>query len=399
MPETGQTLNAGQKLWNVQRQQKTGLCVGLDPHYDSHGTLNKEFYSQFAEGNNADDLRDIFQRAAEIGLLLSPVSVLPQVRIEETVPFLTGLTHYYRRVIRAAWHAGGIRIFKPQASFYERLGLAGDIVLAILCSEIRYLGAVFGGPYYLIFDGKREDIASTMEAYYAAYLSGQNDEVIPGVPGQFGFDTMTVTMWLGEDVLTPGLPFFKRGKGAIVVTRSSNPSGTTLQDATVLPGHSSANLALGRFRYDMVMHHDLVNFLDRDPMAHELMLWNTTQFSAEHGLGEGGISPIFSVMGSTVEMSQSFRRIRGNGAIALIPGFGHQVGNFKNIEPLLVHEGPLQGHWGILASARAHNVPWMKQYGGSGNPGDLEQEMERAISGFRLAERQAYEDARASYPF
>lgn len=234
-----------------------------------------------------------------------------------------------------------------------------------------------------------------MQAYYRAWLG---EEVFPGVTGGFNFDAMTVTIGMGKDVLTSGLSFFKRGKGAIVVTRTTNPSGTTLQDAQTLPAQS---LPYTSFSYNHAMYEEIVSAMGShlEPTVHEVILHQTSQFSRGNGLDEGGISPIFSVMGSTVRMSQSFRRIRGNGAIALIPGFGHQGGNFTNIEPLLVREGPLEGHWGILASARAHNFPWMKQYGGSGNPHDLEREMERAINGFRVAERQAYADARVGYPF
>jgi len=388
-------LNAGQKLWKVQKQQGTGLCVGIDPHYEPDGALNQEFYSRFAI--NGDYFRDLFAAAVRITRSISSKPAAQEGRTEDFLTFLTGLTCYYLRVVREAWNCG-IRVFKPQASFYERLGLPGNVLLAILCNELESLASSSGEDWFGIFDGKREDIASTMEAYYRAWLG---EEVLPGITGQFNFDTMTVTMGIGEDVLTPGVPFFKAGKGAIVVIKSSNPSGTTLQDATVLPSYLSTNFALGRFRYDTVMHQDLVNFLDRDLLAHELMLWITTQFVGEHGLEQGGINPIFSVMGSTVEMSQSFRKIRGNGAIALIPGFGHQGGNFRNIQRLLVREGPLEGHWGILASARAHNFPWMTQYGGRGNPQYLEAEMERAIRGFRVAEREAYQEGGAGveYPF
>jgi hypothetical protein len=128
------------------------------------------------------------------------------------------------------------------------------------------------------------------------------------------------------------------------------------------------------------------------------MLYKTEKFCLDNELYQQGISPIFSVMGATVKMLDSFRKIRP-GAIALVPGFGAQGGGFAHIEPLLMREGPLAGHWGILSSSREHNYPWMKKYGGSGNPKDLKVEMERVITKFRNDEKQAYAAARIDYPF
>jgi orotidine 5'-phosphate decarboxylase subfamily 2 len=358
--------HAGLRLWEIQRRQATGLCVGLDPHYDPETELNEGMYSEFA----SDEARTL------IGLPSR----------DRTSTFISGVTGYYLRVIRSAWSCG-IRVFKPQAAFYERFTPYGMTILQALCRVVRDAAGKSGEDAFLILDAKRGDIDSTQAPYYWAYLAGPTTEVFPGASGVFGFDATTVTTWMGSDVLVPGLPFFRQGKAAIVVTRSSNPSGATLQDQEL--GSSSPNLPA----VDA-----LTALLGRRPLAHELMLYDTEEFSERHGLNVGGVSPLFSVMGSTVRMSDSFRKIRPNG-IALVPGFGAQGGRFENVMPLLVNEGPLKGHIGILSSSRDHNFPWMKRAGGSGDPSQLEPEMQRAIDGFRVAEKRAYEGAGAEYPF
>lgn len=240
---------------------------------------------------------------------------------------------------------------------------------------------------------------STQTPYYQAYLSRRDEEVFPGLNGSFDFDAMTVTTWMGEDVLTPGLPYFRAGKGAIVVTRSSNPSGTTMQDLYV--GNNSDVLLSEKqmeFRLDEDEQQYLTSILGRCATANEVMLYQTELFCTQNELGSDGVNPIFSVMGSTVKMDNSFRRIRGQGAIALVPGFGAQGGNFENIMPLAVKEGPLRGHVGVLSSSRDHNYPWMDK-SGKGDPKKLESEMARAISNFRRLEHEAYAKADVDYPF
>ena len=388
--------NAGERLWQVQKNQGTGLCVGLDPHYEPHGVLNEEFYGQFARDEQGDRSAHLFEFFQKIS---GALRFIDRPFKATTILFLVGLVRYYERIIDAAWGCG-IRAFKPQSAFYERLTLVDQIVLSILCQHIHELAGP-DDPCFIILDAKRGDIDSTQEPYYAAYLSKPDEMVMPGVGGKMSFDAMTVTTWMGNDVLTPGLPFFKTGRGAIIVTRSSNPSGTTLQD---MPVEAVSDVALSEqqksFRLSKNSHSYLYGILGRDPTAHEVMLNMTTTFSNLNSLNsEDGVSPLFSVMGSTVKMDESFRKIRGNGAVALVPGFGHQGGVFDKIEPLLVREGPLTGHWGILASSRAHNFPWMEKYGGAGSPRNLEAEMARAIDAFRNAEREAYVKAGAGYPF
>lgn len=388
--------NAGQRLWHVQKIQGTGLCIGLDPHYDAGGALNGQFYMQFSKQRNSEvqKLRSVF-----VGLEQALSTIQGRtIKGADSVAFYTGLTWYFMRVIDAAW-AEDIRVFKSQVAFYEGLGPAGQVILILLDRHIRRKGSEY--DQFRILDAKRGDIDSTQKPYYAAYLTRLNQELVPGICGQFEFDTMTVTTWMGSDVLTPGLPYFKEGKGAIVVTRTSNPSGITLQDtaASTISEKDRVPEKQRPFFWDRQKQEELISIIGTEPLAYQVMLYETGRFCRDNGLNTDGVSPIFSVMGSTLEMDDSFRKIRGNGAIALVPGFGHQGGNFHNIESLLVRDGPLEGHWGILSSSRGHNYPWMKDYGGSGDPATLEGEMARTIGAFRKSEREAYAAAKADFPF
>lgn len=387
--------NAGLRLWQTQKAQGTGLCVGLDPHAQPMGDKEPGFYRQFVKwvgGQEALKLfRGIFDGMFGNKLLKRSVGAI-------TAEFLAGLTAYYLQVIEAAW-ASGIRIYKPQAAFYEQFGPAGLYVLEVLCNRLHELAVRDGEMVFLILDCKRGDIDSTQAPYYLAYLTDTDQEMHAGMKGQYGFQNMTVTTWMGLDVLAPGLPLFRSGHGAIVVTRSSNPSGTTLQDAFVAPNvYVKLSAKQEPFRFTSEQEEEIIDIIGTQPMAHELMLWQTEKFSRDNGLNQDGVSPLFSVMGSTVEMLPSFRQLRPSG-IALVPGFGDQGGVFTKIMRLHVKEGPLAGHLGILSSSRAHNFPWMKKYGGNDDPQQLKSEMARMIDQFRIDEKAAYVAAGLDYPF
>lgn len=387
-------MNAGLRLWETQKAQGTGLCVGADPHFEWDGELNEGFYMRFSDPGLKTHYEDILNICNGDKILLGK----RPINAERAAIFCSGVTGYFIKVMEAAW-ACGIRLNKPQSAFYERFNPLGPIVESIICRTLDSLANNSASIHFKVLDAKRGDLDLTQEPYYAAYLTSANEDTCPGIPGQCGFDTMTVTTWMGENVILPGLPYFKKGNGAIVVTRSSNASGTTFQDMYVIPNDDvELSDAQKPFRFTWDDHAELCNLLGRNPMAHEVMLFNTERFSRENGLNTDCVSPIFSVMGSTVKMLPSFRMLRPGG-IALIPGFEGQKGKMVNIIPLYVFEGALRGHLGVLSSSRGHNYPWQKKFEGSGRVEDLPFEMERMIDKFRKSEKQAYEDAGLWYPY
>lgn len=389
------TANAGLRLGLIQKEQKTGLGVGLDPHYDPASPFNAEFYSQFAK--KRPDLEELFGCLFVVSQHHLRTYLTAQSQ-GLTAKFLAGLTSYFMDLIDIYWDAD-LRVFKPQAAFYERLPW-GMLILEILNAHIDSLTKRDKRRTFAMLDAKRGDIDSTQAPYYKAYLSNSLDADIPGLSNRFNFDAMTVTTWMGEDVLTPGLPYFFTGKGAIVVTRSSNPSGTTLQDAYLAANpHTKLLEKQEPFRLSSSEWEHISNTIGRGmPTVHEVMLYLTEKFSEKHGLNQEGVSPLFSVMGSTVKMTDSFRLLRPY-AIPLIPGFGAQGGKFENVMPLAIKNGPLAGHIGILASSRGMNYAWMKKAGGSGDPKNLRDDTLTAIERFRKLEKEAYEIANVFYPF
>jgi len=397
MDRYDRTHSAGLRLLAAQKKQRTNLCVGADVHFNGKD-FGPSLYTPFAREEHLQDFRQIINALASTSLFRTTPNWTTSGEPIELAQLMAGITGYFLTAIEAAWEAG-IRVFKPQSAFYERFMPYGPMVLHILLDRIHELGRQSGEPYFVILDAKRGDIASTQSPYFATYLTRGDESIAPGLLGQFDFDTMTITTWMGEDVIVPGLPWFQGGKGAIIVTRSSNPSGTALQDVRIQPA-SDVELSDKQepFRLTCEMVRQVGDLIGQDPTAAEMMLWLTQRYSEEAELDTDGISPLFSVLGSTVKETGTFRLIRPGG-IALVPGFGAQGGNFANAMPILMTEGDFAGQGAIFSSSRGHNYPWMRKYGGNGNPGSLDGAMKRAIRKFRQSERKAYQQAGILCPY
>ena len=115
---------------------------------------------------------------------------------------------------------------KPQAAYYELYGWYGVKTLAETITYAQKKGL------YVITDGKRNDIGSTMEAYAAAHLGTVDIDGHPAVP--FGGDALTVNGYLGSDGINPLLKICKeQDKGIFVLVKTSNPSSGELQDKKI----------------------------------------------------------------------------------------------------------------------------------------------------------------------
>ena len=115
---------------------------------------------------------------------------------------------------------------KPQAAYYEMYGTAGMKTLYKTQEYARSRGM------YVITDGKRNDIGTTMEAYAAAHLGNVmvgNEEYEP-----FMGDALTVNGYLGSDGINPLIKVCKENdKGIFVLVKTSNPSSGELQDLLI----------------------------------------------------------------------------------------------------------------------------------------------------------------------
>lgn len=115
---------------------------------------------------------------------------------------------------------------KPQCAYYELLGWQGMKALVETISYAKEKGM------FVITDGKRNDIGSTMEAYATAHLG----KISVGTQSieAFGGDALTVNGYLGSDGIKPLLEICKReDKGIFVLVKTSNPSSGELQDQII----------------------------------------------------------------------------------------------------------------------------------------------------------------------
>ena len=112
---------------------------------------------------------------------------------------------------------------KPQAAYYEMYGWQGVRALADTIAYAREKGM------FVITDGKRNDIGTTMEAYATAHL-GETD-IAGESAAAFGADALTVNGYLGTDGIKPLAKICdEKDKGIFVLVKTSNPSSGELQD-------------------------------------------------------------------------------------------------------------------------------------------------------------------------
>ena len=127
--------------------------------------------------------------------------------------------------------AGTVGVIKPQVAFFERHGAAGMAELERLVALAREAGLV------VIADAKRGDIDTTAQAYADAWL---------GDASPLAVDAVTAHPYLGLGALLPLVHLAAaNGRGVLVVVRSSNPEGRSLQQAVTAEGASVEDALLG----------------------------------------------------------------------------------------------------------------------------------------------------------
>ncbi|KZE37646.1 orotidine-5'-phosphate decarboxylase [Microbacterium sp. T32] len=195
-----------------------------------------------------------------------------------------GAREFGLRVVEAA--AERVGVVKPQVAFYERYGSRGFAALEDVMAAARAAGLL------VIADAKRGDIGTTMEGYAAAWLE-------PGSPLEA--DAVTLTPYLGPDSLRSTLSFAVRhGKGAFVLTATSNPEARPVQSAIV-----DDALAVGDHEYVAAR------------VAHDV---NEANIGAPGALGSIGV-----VVGATVDRAAfGLGDVTLAGMPILAPGFGAQ---------------------------------------------------------------------------
>ena len=184
---------------------------------------------------------------------------------------------------------------KPQLAFFEQYGSAGIQAFEDTVRAAKERGLL------VIADGKRNDIASTAEAYAASFLG--ETEILGEQQKVFDADAMTVTPYLGRDSLLPFVDVCaKEAKGLFVVLKTSNPGSRDYQDQRLE--------ATGRPLYETIAEtiHDLGKPL----------------------IGESSYSSIGAVVGAT--FPDDARRLRAlmPQAFILVTGYGVQGARGRN---------------------------------------------------------------------
>lgn len=215
---------------------------------------------------------------------------------------------------------------KPQAAYYEMYGWQGMKALAETIAYAKKNGM------YVITDGKRNDIGSTMEAYAAAHLGTTE---INGKPvAAFGADCLTVNGYLGSDGITPLLKLCcEQDRSIFVLVKTSNPSSGELQDRK-----------------------------SGDKTIYEVMAGMCEQWGAQ-APGTYGYTSVGAVVGATYPEQLTELRAKAPHTFFLVPGYGAQGGSAKDVAGAF----DANGLGAVINSSRGIMCAWKKE---SCNPHD-----------------------------
>ncbi|MGN1456859.1 MAG: orotidine-5'-phosphate decarboxylase [Acutalibacteraceae bacterium] len=210
---------------------------------------------------------------------------------------------------------------KPQAAYYEMYGWQGVRTLQRTIDYAKQKGM------FVITDGKRNDIGTTMEAYANAHLGstdieGENVEA-------FGADALTVNGYLGSDGVNPVIKVSSQNdKGMFILVKTSNPSSGELQDRK----------------------------LDDDTTIYRTMGTMCEKWG-EQLMGEYGYSGVGAVVGATYPEQLGELRKALPHTFFLVPGYGAQGGGAKDVAPAFDENGL----GAIINSSRGIMCAWKKE--------------------------------------
>jgi orotidine-5'-phosphate decarboxylase len=245
------------RLAEAVRRKGTALCVGLDPRWD-------HLPDEIKKRHGAETLDAVAAAFEELCLRV----------LEVVAPLVPAV--------------------KPQMAFFEACGPTGLAVLKRVLARARELGLL------TILDGKRNDIASTAEAYADAAFGGV--EIAGTRHSVWNADAITVNPYLGRDSIEPFLQSARRdGRGLFVLARTSNRGAGQFQDL----------VANGTPLYAFVAR-------------------TIGQWGAENR-GQCGLGDVGAVVGATHPPELAALRQLLPDTWFLIPGFGAQGGTAADI--------------------------------------------------------------------
>lgn len=214
---------------------------------------------------------------------------------------------------------------KLQAAYYELLGWQGMRVMSETIAYAHQKGL------FVVTDGKRGDIGSTMTAYAHAHLGTVNIEGQTWTP--FGADALTVNAYLGSDGVLPALEVCKEKDACVfVLGKTSNPSSGEIQDKLV--EGEPVYMMLGR----LCAHWSAMAESDTSPVGRRY--------------GMVGL-----VAGATYPLQLAELRQKLPHTFFLVPGYGAQGGGAKDVAPAFDENGD----GAIINSSRAILYAWKKE--------------------------------------
>jgi orotidine-5'-phosphate decarboxylase len=253
------------RLTAAIRARRNAVCVGLDPRWESLPRALRQRHSGATLAEAAAAFEEFCGRVID---LVAPL--VPAV--------------------------------KPQSAFFEACGPEGLAVLQRLLRRARERGLI------TILDAKRNDIASTADAYADAAFGGTalGEQRHP----VWDADALTVNPYLGRDAIEPFLQSARRsGRGVFVLVRTSNPGAGLFQDLD----------CSGRPLFVRV--------------AEAVGQWT------RENLGASGYGDVGAVVGATYPAEMALLRRTLPDALFLIPGFGTQGGSAADTAPAFRADG------------------------------------------------------------
>ena len=209
---------------------------------------------------------------------------------------------------------------KPQLAYYEMYGVEGIRTFYETVDYAQEKGM------FVIADGKRNDIGTTMEAYAIAHLGEVEVEGEMFTP--FGSDALTVNGYLGSDGIKPLLSVCaKEDKGIFVLVKTSNPSSGELQDQKI-----------------------------GEKTVYEIM-GGMCEAWGESLPGKYGYSGVGAVVGATYPNQLTELRKKLPHTFFLVPGYGAQGGGAADVAGAFDDKGM----GAIVNSSRGILCAWKKE--------------------------------------
>ncbi|MCS1382146.1 orotidine-5'-phosphate decarboxylase [Lysinibacillus sphaericus] len=200
-----------------------------------------------------------------------------------------------------------VAIVKPQLAYYEEYGAPGIEAFWRTVEYSQQKGLI------VIADAKRGDIDTTATAYATSFFGNLKNEW--KTPKKV--DSLTINPYLGSDSLEPFVQqAIEKHTGLFILVKTSNPSSGELQELLTENGTIAENVA------------------------------TLVQKYGQRDIGTYGYSSVGAVVGATYPEAQAIYRKKMPQSLFLVPGYGTQGGNGKDITNAFNADG-----FGALISA------------------------------------------------